>query len=201
MLCCLLFLFSFVVYFLLNDTSFPIFVFFNLTLNIILVHRSIRISQWNSVHILLVECMNFWQQWSPNSRHCQVIWNWKLVLKQIMKERSLHCCTDAWRWLHSLTCKIYFFLDLAVWALDCCTSLCFRTLPVTLQDLKKVTQSTNPECLKFSGVEIDANWMDEMEVLQASVKLFIQKATNQDWKLRVKWLNSLAKNLPQVLGM
>lgn len=72
---------------------------------------------------------------------------------------------------------------------------------MTLQDLKKVTQSTNPECLKFSGVEIDANWMDEMEVLQASVKLFIQKATNQDWKLRVKWLNSLAKNLPQVLGM
>lgn len=72
---------------------------------------------------------------------------------------------------------------------------------MTLQDLKKVLQSTNPESLKFSAVEIDANWMDEMEVLQASVKLFIEKATNQDWKLRVKWLNSLAKNLPQVLGM
>ena len=62
-------------------------------------------------------------------------------------------------------------------------------------------QSTNPESLKFSAVEIDANWMDKMEVLQASVKLFIEKATNQDWTLRVKWLNSLAKNLPQVLGM
>lgn len=72
---------------------------------------------------------------------------------------------------------------------------------MTLQDLKKVTQSTNPESLKFSAVEIEANWMDEMEVLQASVKLFIGKATNQDWKLRVKWLNSLARNLPQVLGM
>uniref|UniRef100_A0A803VJG9 Midasin n=1 Tax=Ficedula albicollis TaxID=59894 RepID=A0A803VJG9_FICAL len=73
------------------------------------------------------------------------------------------------------------------------------TLPVTLEDLKKVMQSTNPESLKFSAIEMDANWMDKIEVLQASVKLFIGKATNQDWKLRVKWLNSLAKNLPQGL--
>lgn len=103
----------------------------------------------------------------------------------------------------SLTCKIYSFLELAVQALDCwtLTSLCFRTLPLTLQDLQKIMQSANPESIKFSAVEIDANWMDEMEVLQAAVKLFIEKATNQDWTLRVKWLNSLAKNLPQVLGM
>ncbi|KAM4681124.1 midasin isoform 2-T2 [Amazona ochrocephala] len=74
-----------------------------------------------------------------------------------------------------------------------------RTLPLTLQDLQKIMQSTNPESLKFSAVEIDANWMDKMEVLQASVKLFIEKATNQDWSLRAKWLNSLGKNLPQVL--
>ncbi|XP_061225769.1 midasin isoform X3 [Neopsephotus bourkii] len=74
-----------------------------------------------------------------------------------------------------------------------------RTLPLTLQDLQKVMQSTNPESLKFSAVDIDANWMDKMEVIQASVKLFIEKATNQDWSLRVKWLNSLAKSLPQVL--
>ncbi|NXE72930.1 MDN1 protein, partial [Cochlearius cochlearius] len=74
-----------------------------------------------------------------------------------------------------------------------------RTLPLTLQDLQKIMQSTNPESLQFSAVEIDANWMDKMEVLQASVKLFTEKATNQDWTLRVKWLNSLAKNLPQVL--
>uniref|UniRef100_A0A672UTE4 Midasin n=1 Tax=Strigops habroptila TaxID=2489341 RepID=A0A672UTE4_STRHB len=74
-----------------------------------------------------------------------------------------------------------------------------RTLPLTLQDLQKMMQSTNPESLKFSAVEIDADWMDKMEVLQASVKLFIEKATNQDWTLRVKWLNSLARSLPQVL--
>lgn len=62
-------------------------------------------------------------------------------------------------------------------------------------------QSTHPENLRFSAVEVDADWVDEMEVVQASVKLFIEKATNQDWMLRVKWLNFLAKNLPQVLGM
>ncbi|KAJ7398225.1 hypothetical protein BTVI_127123 [Pitangus sulphuratus] len=75
----------------------------------------------------------------------------------------------------------------------------FRTLPLTLQDLQKIMQSSNPENLKFSPVEIDTNWMDQMEILQASIKLFIEKATNQDWKLRVKWLNSLAKNPSQVL--
>ncbi|KFV78000.1 Midasin, partial [Struthio camelus australis] len=75
-----------------------------------------------------------------------------------------------------------------------------RTLPLTLQDLQKIMQSTNPESLQFSAVEMDANWMDEMEVLQASVKLFIEKANNQDWALRVKWLNHLAKNLPLILG-
>uniref|UniRef100_A0A8B9J147 Midasin n=1 Tax=Amazona collaria TaxID=241587 RepID=A0A8B9J147_9PSIT len=74
-----------------------------------------------------------------------------------------------------------------------------RTLPLTLQDLQKIMQSTNSESLKFSAVEIDASWMDKMEVLQASVKLFIEKATNQDWSLRAKWLNSLGKSLPQVL--
>ncbi|XP_025949160.1 midasin [Dromaius novaehollandiae] len=75
-----------------------------------------------------------------------------------------------------------------------------RTLPLTLRDLQKIMQSTNSESLQFNAVEIDADWMDEMEVLQASVKLFIEKATNQDWTLRVKWLNHLAKNLPQILG-
>lgn len=76
----------------------------------------------------------------------------------------------------------------------------FRALPLTLEDLQKVMQSTNSESLKFSAVEMDACWMDEIEVLSASVKLFIEKAANQDWMLRVRWLNHLTKNLPQVLG-
>ncbi|XP_066850638.1 midasin isoform X2 [Anser cygnoides] len=77
----------------------------------------------------------------------------------------------------------------------------YRTLPLTLQDLQKIMQSTNPENLRFSAVEIDADWRDKIEVLQASVKFFIEKATNQDWTLRVKWLNYLAKNLPQGLDL
>lgn len=44
-------------------------------------------------------------------------------------------------------------------------------------------QSTHPENLRFSAVEIDADWVDEMEVLQASVKLFIEKANTMNaWK-------------------
>uniref|UniRef100_A0A8C8S1Z5 Midasin n=1 Tax=Pelusios castaneus TaxID=367368 RepID=A0A8C8S1Z5_9SAUR len=74
-----------------------------------------------------------------------------------------------------------------------------RTLPLTLQDLQKVMQSTNPESLQFSAVQTDACWTDEIEVLAASVELFIQKASNQDWMLRVRWLNHLTKNLPRVL--
>nr|XP_056712126.1 midasin [Euleptes europaea] len=73
-----------------------------------------------------------------------------------------------------------------------------RTLPLTIQDFKKILQSPNPDCLKFSGVEIDECWIDDMEVFSAAVKLFIQKATNQDWSLRVGWLNQLKKNFPQV---
>ncbi|XP_054829779.1 midasin [Eublepharis macularius] len=73
-----------------------------------------------------------------------------------------------------------------------------RTLPLTIQDFQKILQCPNPECLKFNGVEIEECWTDDMEVLSASVKLFIQKASSQDWSLRVEWLNQLKKNLPQV---
>ncbi|XP_048350337.1 midasin isoform X2 [Sphaerodactylus townsendi] len=73
-----------------------------------------------------------------------------------------------------------------------------RTLPLTPKDFKKILQSPNPDCLKFSGIEIDECWIDDAAVLSAAVKLFIQKATNQDWSLRVGWLNQLRKNLPQV---
>ncbi|XP_015262586.1 PREDICTED: midasin [Gekko japonicus] len=73
-----------------------------------------------------------------------------------------------------------------------------RTLPLTIQDFKKILQSSNPDCLKFSGVEIDECWIDDVEVLSAAVKLFIHKATNQDWSLRVGCLTQLKKNVPQV---
>ncbi|KAJ6665782.1 hypothetical protein lerEdw1_001254 [Lerista edwardsae] len=73
-----------------------------------------------------------------------------------------------------------------------------RTLPFTIHDFEKILKSPNPDGLKFSAVETDASWADDMEVLSVAVKLFIEKATNQDWTLRVGWLNQLKKNLPQV---
>ncbi|KAG8524470.1 Midasin, partial [Galemys pyrenaicus] len=74
-----------------------------------------------------------------------------------------------------------------------------RIQPLTLPDLEKIMQSSNPESLKFSSVEVDAYWIDEPDVLAMAVKLLIERATNQDWVLRVKWLCHLAKNIPQGL--
>ncbi|MBZ3875424.1 Midasin, partial [Sciurus carolinensis] len=74
-----------------------------------------------------------------------------------------------------------------------------RSQPLTLQDLEKIMQSSNPENLKFSAVEVNTNWIDEPDVLAMAVKLLIERATNQDWMLRVKWLYHLAKNIPQGL--
>ncbi|XP_010082937.1 PREDICTED: midasin, partial [Pterocles gutturalis] len=156
--------------------------------------------------------------WEVYGRSQQLQINQKLVLELVKKHASSLASHETWGdsllamglWPDSLPTGLFAAEDSllsTVWSdaqvLMCCLNRLSlknsRTLPLTLQDLRKIMQSTNPESLKFSAVEIDANWMDKMEVLQASVKLFIEKATNQDWTLRVKWLNSLAKNLPQVL--
>ncbi|XP_037699423.1 midasin isoform X2 [Choloepus didactylus] len=79
------------------------------------------------------------------------------------------------------------------------TSSWARIQPLTLQDLEKIMQSSNPENLKFSAVEVDTHWIDEPDVLAMAVKLLIERASNQDWMLRVKWLYHLAKNVPQGL--
>nr|XP_036870003.1 midasin [Manis javanica] len=79
------------------------------------------------------------------------------------------------------------------------TSSWARIQPLTLPDLEKIMQSSNPESLKFSSVEVDAYWIDEPDVLAMAVKLLIERATNQDWMLRVKWLYHLANNTPQGL--
>ncbi|XP_058163130.1 midasin isoform X2 [Dasypus novemcinctus] len=79
------------------------------------------------------------------------------------------------------------------------TSSWARIQPLTLQDLEKIMLSSNPESLKFSAVEVDTHWIDEPDVLAKAVKLLIERATNQDWMLRVKWLYHLAKNIPQGL--
>uniref|UniRef100_A0A8C9U2F8 Midasin n=1 Tax=Serinus canaria TaxID=9135 RepID=A0A8C9U2F8_SERCA len=156
--------------------------------------------------------------WEVYGRSQQLQMNQKLVLELVTRHASSLASPDTWGesllavglWPDSLPSGLFAAEDsvlstvrsdgqVLMYCLHRLNLRNCRTLPVTLQDIKKVLQSTNPENLMFSAVEIDANWMDEMEVLQALVKFFIEKATNQDWKLRVKWLNSLAKNLPQVL--
>uniref|UniRef100_A0A8D2MF30 Midasin n=1 Tax=Zonotrichia albicollis TaxID=44394 RepID=A0A8D2MF30_ZONAL len=156
--------------------------------------------------------------WEVYGRSQQLQINQKLVLELVTRHASSLASPDTWGesllavglWPDSLPSGLFAAEDsllstvqsdgqVLMYCLHRLNLRNCRTLPVTLQDLEKVLHSTNPENLKFNAVEIDANWMDEMEVLQASVKLFTEKATNQDWKLRVKWLNSLAKNLPQVL--
>ena len=72
----------------------------------------------------------------------------------------------------------------------------FRSQPLTLQDLEKIMPSGNPENLKFSAIEVNSSWIDEPDVLAVALKLLIERATNQDWMLRVKWLCHLAKNIP-----
>ncbi|XP_036895348.1 midasin isoform X2 [Sturnira hondurensis] len=79
------------------------------------------------------------------------------------------------------------------------TSSWARIQPLTLPDLEKIMQSSSPESLQFSSVEMDSFWIDEPDVLAMAVKLLIERATNQDWMLRVKWLYHLAKNIPQGL--
>ncbi|KAL1775570.1 midasin isoform X1 [Sigmodon hispidus] len=79
------------------------------------------------------------------------------------------------------------------------TSSWTRSQPLTLQDLQNIMQTCSPENLTFSMVKLDPYWVDEPEVLSMAVKLIIERATNQDWMLRVKWLCHLAKNIPQGL--
>ncbi|XP_008936093.1 PREDICTED: midasin, partial [Merops nubicus] len=156
--------------------------------------------------------------WEVYGRSQQLQVNQKLVLELVTKHASSLASHETWGdsllamglWPDSLPTGLLAAEDsllstvqsdaqVLMYCLNRLNLKSCRALPLTLQDLQKIMQSTNPESLKFSPVEMDADWMDNMEVLQASVKLFIEKATNQDWTLRVKWLNSLAKNLPQVL--
>ncbi|XP_030054953.1 midasin [Microcaecilia unicolor] len=74
-----------------------------------------------------------------------------------------------------------------------------RSLPLVLQDLQKVMQSTNAENLQFSATETCASWLEESDAISAAVKLVTERSTNQDWTLRVRWLHQLAKNVPPVL--
>uniref|UniRef100_A0A8D2PY94 Midasin n=1 Tax=Varanus komodoensis TaxID=61221 RepID=A0A8D2PY94_VARKO len=95
----------------------------------------------------------------------------------------------------SLLCTVYNDGQVLAYCLNRLNLKNNRTLPLTIHDFEKIIQSANPDCLKFGAVETSASWTDEMEVLSAAIKLFIEKATNQDWTLRVGWLNQLKKIL------
>ncbi|KAM4694301.1 midasin [Discoglossus pictus] len=74
-----------------------------------------------------------------------------------------------------------------------------RTLPLTLQDLQQIGQSSRVDNLQFNAVELETQWMDNSEVVQTAVQLVTEKATTLDWTLRMRWLSHLAKNLPPEL--
>uniref|UniRef100_A0A452IL40 Midasin n=1 Tax=Gopherus agassizii TaxID=38772 RepID=A0A452IL40_9SAUR len=156
--------------------------------------------------------------WEVYVRSQQSQMNQKLVLELVMKHVSALTSHETWGdsllamglWPDSLPTSLLLAEDSLLSTVQsdgqvlayCLNRLSLknsRTLPLTLQDLQKVMQSTNSETLRFSTVQMDAYWTDEIEVLSTSVELFIEKASNQDWLLRVRWLNHLTKNLPQVL--
>ncbi|KAM8810105.1 midasin [Eudromia elegans] len=157
--------------------------------------------------------------WEVYGRSQQLQVNQKLVLDLVMKHVSSLSSHETWGdsllamglWPDSLPTGLFAAEDsllstvrsdgqVLMHCLNRMTIKTCRTLPLTMRDLQKIMHSTNPEGLQFNAVEIAADWVDDIEVLQAAAKLFIERATNQDWTLRVKWLNHLAKNLPQVLG-
>ncbi|XP_069462584.1 midasin isoform X2 [Ambystoma mexicanum] len=72
-----------------------------------------------------------------------------------------------------------------------------RSLPLNFQDLQKVMQSTNPESLRYSAIELCKHWTEDVDVIAASVKLVTEKAAFSDWMLRVRWLNDMIKKIPQ----
>uniref|UniRef100_K7FQC1 Midasin n=1 Tax=Pelodiscus sinensis TaxID=13735 RepID=K7FQC1_PELSI len=156
--------------------------------------------------------------WEVYVRSQQSHMNQKLALDLVMKHVSALTSHETWGnsllamglWPDSLPTGLFSAEDsllstiqsdgqVLAYCLNRLSLQSSRTFPLTLQDLQKVMQSTNSESLRFSAVQMDAYWIDEIEVLSASVELFIEKASNLDWMLRVRWLNHLTKNLPQVL--
>uniref|UniRef100_A0A4W3JQN7 Midasin n=1 Tax=Callorhinchus milii TaxID=7868 RepID=A0A4W3JQN7_CALMI len=75
-----------------------------------------------------------------------------------------------------------------------------RSRPLTLSDLKLVLQSSNTEGLLFRSDEMLVEETDKSSVVSAAVRLVTEKASNQDWLLRVRWLHHMAKSYKQLPG-
>ncbi|XP_043927744.1 midasin [Protopterus annectens] len=68
-----------------------------------------------------------------------------------------------------------------------------RTVPLTLSDLNATLQSSALEGLTYNEVEAEIDGDDELWVFPAAVRLVTWRASQQDWQLRVSWLNHMAK--------
>ncbi|XP_067841398.1 midasin [Heptranchias perlo] len=73
-----------------------------------------------------------------------------------------------------------------------------RSRPLTLTDLELVLQSCNMEGLLFHGNRTAVQVTDEICMVPAAVRLVVEKASNQDWLLRARWLCQTAKTHKQL---
>ncbi|XP_078068621.1 midasin [Mustelus asterias] len=77
-----------------------------------------------------------------------------------------------------------------------------RSRPLTLTDLELVLQSNNMDSLLFHNRRTAVQVADELSMVPAAVRLVTEKASNQDWLLRARWLCHTAKNhrhLPELV--
>ncbi|XP_048386295.2 midasin [Stegostoma tigrinum] len=77
-----------------------------------------------------------------------------------------------------------------------------RSRPLTLTDLELVLQSSNMDSLVFHGNKTAAQATDELSMIPAAIRLVMEKASNQDWLLRARWLCHTAKvykHLPELV--
>ncbi|XP_078398522.1 midasin [Cetorhinus maximus] len=72
-----------------------------------------------------------------------------------------------------------------------------RSRPLTLTDLELVLQSCNMDSLLFYGHKT-ATQVTELSMVPAVIRLVTEKASNQDWLLRARWLCHIAKTHRQL---
>ncbi|XP_043542624.1 midasin isoform X1 [Chiloscyllium plagiosum] len=73
-----------------------------------------------------------------------------------------------------------------------------RSRPLTLADLELVLQSCNMDNLVFHGNKTAVQVTDELSMVPAAIGLVTEKASNQDWLLRARWLCHAAKFYKQL---
>ncbi|XP_072912476.1 midasin [Hemitrygon akajei] len=73
-----------------------------------------------------------------------------------------------------------------------------RFQPLTLTDLEVVLQSCNMDHLSFHGNWTAAQVASEVDMIPTAVRMVTEKASNQDWLLRARWLCHVAKSHKQL---